>query len=255
VELLTAALLEEHGFRHGFNPRRGGVSVAPFDSWNLGRAAGDDAAAVSENHRRFATAIGFAHGALHEASQVHGAAVQVVSARTDPGALRHVEADALVAQAAGTAVGVRAADCLPLLLADPDSGAAAAVHAGWRGIVAGVVEAAVASLRVHAGASASRLLAATFPHIRGCCFEVGPEVADRLLASSPDAAVVDASRERPRVDLQRIVSAKLETLGVQPQRLTDVAGCTRCEPARFFSYRREGARSGRHIAAIVSRGP
>jgi YfiH family protein len=253
-ELLTAPALTAHGFRHGFSLRSGGVSAGSFATLNLGRGAGDSAAAVAENHRRFAGAVGFAAGALYETSQVHGSAVRAVAAGEPVSALRTDAADALIVPAGGLAIGVRVADCLPLLLADPESGAVAAVHAGWRGTVAGVVEAAVAALCALGGATSQRLLAATFPHIRGCCFEVGPDVADRLLAASPDSGVVDRTRDRPHVELQRVVSAKLEQLGVPVTNLTDLPGCTRCEPDRFFSYRRDGARSGRHIAAIVSRG-
>jgi YfiH family protein len=252
-DVLKAELLQELGFRHGFNLRTGGASASPFASFNLGRAVGDDPARVDENHRRFALAVGYAPGPLYEASQVHGVGVYAVANGDDPRTMRQREADALVAAAGGTAVGVRVADCVPLLLADAGSGAVAAVHSGWRGTVRGVVEAAVESLRAVGNGEPAVFTAAIFPHIRRCCFEVGDDVAETLLAASPDPEVVDRSRRKPHVDLSAIIASKLVRLGVPAACIEQVRGCTRCEPQRFFSYRRDGQRSGRHLAAIVSR--
>jgi YfiH family protein len=252
-DVLRSQLLEELGFRHGFNLRTGGTSATPFASFNLGRSVGDDPARVAENHARFARAVGYSADALYETSQIHGCAVCSVSAGDDPKLLRAREADALVASAGGAAVGVRIADCVPVLLVDAGSGSVAAIHAGWRGMVRGVVEAATETLLAAGGGPPAALSAAIFPHIRRCCFEVDDDVAEDLLAHSPDPDVVDHSRHKPHVDLSAIVSAKLEALGVPTARIDRVPGCTRCEPERFFSYRRDGQRSGRHLAAIVSR--
>lgn len=251
-DVLRSQLLLELGFSHGFNLRTGGSSAAPFASFNLGRAVGDDPAHVDENHRRFALALGYGVDSLYETSQVHGAFVRAVSAGDDPNTVRRDEADALLATRAGATVGVRVADCAPVLLADADSGAVAAVHAGWRGTALGVVECATRALLAAGHAEPTRLVAAIFPHIRRCCFEVGEDVAQTLLASSPDPDVVDRSRTRPHVDLGAIIAAKLQALGVPAVQVDSVPGCTRCEPERYFSFRREGQRSGRHLAAIVA---
>jgi polyphenol oxidase len=252
--VLRSKLLLSSSFAHGFNERRGGASTAgPYASFNLGRAVGDDPALVAENHQRFAGAVGYPPGALFEVSQVHGAAVVEVEPAATPGEVRAREADAVVAPPGGLAIGVRVADCAPLLIADLDSGAAAAIHAGWRGTVAGVVEAGVATLlRVGSGRPGA-LRAAIFPHIRSCCFEVGDDVAALLGAASPVDGVVDRGREKPHVDLAAILIGKLALLGVPAEHVEAVPGCTRCDAERFFSYRRGGARSGRHLAAIVSR--
>jgi YfiH family protein len=141
-----------------------------------------------------------------------------------------------------------------VLLADPASGAVAAVHAGWRGVVAGVVEAAVTRL-AELGAKPSDVLAAIGPHISLAAFEVSEDVAHQLEAVSPEAHVVDrTSWAKPHVDLRRIVRAKLRALGLGNERIDDVPGCTVLEPERFFSFRRDGARSGRHLSAIVAGG-
>ena len=255
ADVVRSGVLSALGVAHGFNLRTGGASVGPYASLNLGRSVGDLPEHVAENHRRFAAVVGYAPGALYETSQVHGAAVHVVDPERAIGQVRALEADALVAPAGGVAVGVRVADCVPVLLFDTRSGAVAAVHAGWRGTVRGVVEAGLQTLLATGAGDPSALRAAVLPHIRRCCFEVGDDVALELLAATPDRdrSVIDRSRSKPHVDLTAIVSAKLRALGVPAGSIDVVAGCTRCEPERFFSFRRDGKQSGRHLAAIVSR--
>lgn len=246
--LLRSESLAAAGFAHGFSTRQGGVSTGPFASLNLGRSVGDELAAVEENLRRFARTAGLDGDALYAVSQVHGADVRAVQRSDDPAALRAVEADGLVAGERGVAVSVRTADCLPVLLADPTTGRVAALHAGWRGVVRGIVPAGVAALGPAPG-----VLAAVGPGIGPCCFEVGPDVAETIAASAPGAAVVVAGRDgaRPRVDLRAAVRAQLRAAGVE--RVDDVAACTMCDAERFFSFRRDGKRSGRMLAAIAAR--
>lgn len=250
--VLRSELLRRHGFLHGFSLRTGGVSVAPYASLNLGRAVGDDPASVAENHKRMAEAVGYAPERLFEVSQVHGRHVRRVRGVETPALVRAEEGDALAATEHGVTVGVRAADCLPLLVVDPESRAVAAVHAGWRGVTLGVAGAAVQALCELGAASVSRLHAAVFPHIRSCCFEVGADVAEQIAQASPDKSVVDASRERPHVALDAVIRAQLVALGVPAAQIDDVPGCTRCDAERFFSYRRDGNRSGRHLLAVVA---
>ncbi len=251
-KILQSESLTRLGFAHGFSLRTGGVSHAPYDSLNLGRVVGDDPAAVAENHRRMAEAVGYPDGTLFETSQVHGVRVREVMVGEAPAAVREEEADALLAVSAGVAIGVRAADCLPLLVVDPKSRAVTAVHAGWRGTVAGVAPLAVRALRDRTGAPAERLHAAVFPHIRACCFEVGGDVAEQITAASPDKHVIDTTHARPHAVLAAVIRAQLAAAGLSPDKVDDVAGCTRCEPERFFSFRRDGTRSGRHLLAVVA---
>lgn len=249
--VLRAASLMEQGFEHGFSTRLGGVSEPPFDSLNLGAGVGDDPGRVAENQRRFAQQVGFAPERLFCVQQVHGGDVLRVGMEDEPRAVAARQADALVA-AAG-AVGVRTADCVPLLLADPESRYVAAVHAGWRGVCADVVGNAVRALCELGSAPAARLIGAVFPHIRSCCFEVGEDVAQQLTAAVPGHACVHTGpRGRPHVALDVLVRAQLVAAGLQPDRVQDVAGCTACDGARFFSFRRDAKRSGRHLAAIVA---
>lgn len=252
ADVLRSGALESLGFRHGFSLRTGGVSEGDFTSLNLGRAIGDAPEAVAENHRRFAAAVGYPGGALFEVSQVHGADVRVVEAGLEVEGLRALSADALVADRPGVAVGIRTADCLGVLLASPDTGAVAAVHAGWRGTVAGVVGTAVAKL-AQRGTAPDSLHAAILPHIGVCCFEVGADVADEIAAASDASDVVVVGDAQPHVDLAAVVVAQLAAAGVATARIDRVAGCTCCQPERFYSHRRDGQRSGRHVAAIVAR--
>jgi YfiH family protein len=127
----------------------------------------------------------------------------------------------------------------------------AAVHAGWRGVVGGVVQAALAHLAIRARGSQG-IVAAIGPSIGPCCFEVGEEVATALADAAPgDERIVLRDRDKPHVDLRRAVRLQLRALGVDDASIEDVPGCTRCDAEKFYSHRRDGARSGRLIAAIA----
>jgi YfiH family protein len=249
--LLRSTQLLALGVSHGFNLRTGGASQAPFASFNLARAVGDEPAAVARNHELFAAGVGFGPGRLFETSQVHGATLRVVSASEEPARVRAEDADVLVSAERGVAIGVRVADCVALLIADRAQGVVGAVHAGWRGVVARAAEVGVRGV-LALGGRADDLVVAIFPHIRACCFEVGEEVAAALDAAVPGLHAVQRTRPTPHVDLACIVRAQLASSGVRASQIEDVAGCTRCDPERFFSFRREGQRSGRHVAAIVA---
>ena len=243
--LLVAKNLSNGGFSHGFSTRAGGVSEGPYATANFGK--GDDPARVAENVRRFANAVGFESDALRQVTQVHGA--RVVDASTLRDAAAREEADALVLRAGGRsearAVGVRVADCVPLLVGSRARGVAA-IHAGWRGVVAGVIDAARAAL------DASDAIAAIGPCIGPCCFEVGADVGERIASACGEPRVI-ARREGDKafVDLRLAVREQLAMRGVTD--VEDVPGCTRCDAVRFFSYRRDGEHSGRHLAAIALR--
>jgi YfiH family protein len=250
--VLHAPVLTAQGFRHGFSTRRGGVSHAPFDSLNLALSVGDVPEHVAENQQRFAAAVGYDASRLFTLSQVHGREVRRVTKHDEPERVRAEQGDALVAQA-GLPVGIRSADCVPVLLADPQSRQVAAVHAGWRGVLAGVVPAALELLSTRAGAAPARILVGVFPHIRRCCFEVDDALAEQLAAAGPDAgqSVFQAAAGKPYVALDMIVRAQLRAAGVSEPNIDDVAGCTCCDSEQFFSYRRDGAKSGRHLTVIL----
>lgn len=241
--ILTSGALRE--FRHGFTTRKGGVSAPPFDEANLGGGVGDDPARVSENWRRLEAAAGLGFARVR---QVHGA--RVVRARL-PGPSPE-EADAVVSLEPGTAACVSVADCVPVLLADPRSGAVAAVHAGWRGTLARAAAEGVRALVREAAADPASLLAAIGPSIGPCCYEVSPELAARFDAELGPAVVRPGAA--PRLDLWAANAAVLVAAGVAPERIEPLRRCTSCEPGLFFSHRRDRGRTGRQVAYIAPRG-
>jgi YfiH family protein len=257
VPILQSPQLLAAGFRHAFFTRLGGVSSGEYASLNFAASTGDEPEHVAANVERAGAALGVPTARVHFLSQVHGVETLLVDERDDRDEVVHRVGDALAARGgADLACGVRSADCGTLLVGDPVSGAVCAIHAGWRGTVRGVVPAALARLRDLAGPRA-QLIAAVGPHIKPCCFEVDDDVAAELAAcsSAAERAVRRSPGAKPHVDLRAILHAQLVAAGVAADRIDDVRGCTVCDPERFFSFRRQGARSGRLLSAIVPRRP
>ncbi|HEX6275294.1 MAG TPA: peptidoglycan editing factor PgeF [Polyangiaceae bacterium] len=238
------------GFRHAFFCRRGGASAGPYESLNFSVAVGDEPERVEENLARAAGVLGVRKDRIFFLSQVHGAVARTLAGDERLEDVRTVEGDALASRAPALACSVRTADCVPILAADRRSGAVTAIHAGWRGVVRGVVEAGLLGLRELAGSDAE-LLVAIGPHIRRQAFEVSEDVARELEGASPVRGVVDRRGAKPHVDLARIVRGKLAALGIPESAVDDVGGCTLSEPERFFSFRRDGKIGGRLLSAIV----
>jgi YfiH family protein len=254
AEFLASELFLDAGFRHAFFTRRGGVSEGPYESLNFSRAVGDAPERVAQNVGLAAEALGVTAEHVYFLSQVHGAEARVLTGDERASDVLELEGDALVSRAAGVACGVRTADCVPILLADRRSGAVAAIHAGWRGVVRGVVEAGVEKLREVAG-DRGELIAVLGPHIRADAFEVDEDVADELASVSPVPCIVRRDGKKPHVRLDNIVRAKLVAVGVARDQIDDVGGCTVTEVPQFFSFRRDGKVGGRHLSAIVPRPP
>jgi polyphenol oxidase len=211
VTILTSDLLAQAGFLHAFPTR---------DT--------SDAAVLH--------ALGCS--VVIQVKQVHGARALLASETT--GAVA-VEGDAVVANAGGVAVGVRVADCVPVLVGDLASGRVAAIHAGWRGVVGGVVRAGVDLL------GGRERVAVIGPCIGACCFEVGRDVAAQI------GFVTREHGDKAYVDLRAAVRSQLRALGLADARIDDVAGCTRHQPGLFYSFRRDSGHSGRMLAAIAAR--
>jgi hypothetical protein len=203
----------------------------------MGTSTGDTPERVAENRRRLARAVGFAPEALVTARQVHGTRVHLVERAASPG-----EGDALVSSTPGLLVGVLVADCAPVVLADPGGRAVAVCHAGWRGLVAGVVEATVEALAPHV--PPQEVLAWVGPCLGPADFEVGPEVAARL-----DPAHLDHPRDhgRPRFDLPGAIVARLAAAGLAEERV-ETSGISTRSDRRTFSHRRDGPTTGRMLA-------
>lgn len=248
VSFLQSKLLLDAGFStHGFTKRTGGVSDGPFASLNLAFDIGDADENVSANLRKLQAASGV-DLPLARARQVHGhGAEKGEDARLSSWEARpKIDADALVSNG-GMVKLVQVADCVPLLLACPVSRVTAVVHAGWRGAVSGIVKSAI-RLMEELGADTSQVLAALGPSIGFPCYEVGEEVASRLVESA------DPKPKEPGkylLDLQNAVEVSLIIAGVSSNRMERVGGCTHCLEEDFFSYRKSGGTCGRSAAFIV----
>ncbi len=250
LPFLKSTLLEQAGFRHAFFTRQGGVSEGVYGSLNFSATTGDSVERFAENLRRGASALGVIPERVYFLHQVHGTEAHLLGGDEPREQVNATAGDALVSRNPLVACGVRTADCVPVLLADPTTGLVGAAHAGWRGAAAGVVGNTIEAMR-SAGARGP-LLAAIGPHISVRAFEVSEDVASELALASADPGVVERSYgPKPHVDLRRLLHAQLRGLGVSS--IDDVPGCTVNEPELFFSYRRDGQQSGRHLSAIVPR--
>jgi YfiH family protein len=247
IEILRSPVIPTEGFVHGFPTRAGGVSTGKRASLNLGARWGDDPAQVHENRRRVADAAGFDLARLQMTRHVHGTRVWVVG---DP-APEPAEFDVIVAATPGDTLAAFAADCIPLVFADPVARVAGAAHAGWRGTVNGAAVNAVRAMRDRFGSRPEDVRVALGPSIGPCCFEVGDEVVAAFRAAFGDlpGLVVDGPRKQ-HIDLRRATRAQLEREGVRSAAIDDQPPCTRCDPDRFFSYRRDGYEGGVHMGFI-----
>jgi YfiH family protein len=224
------------GARALFTTRRGGVSSGPYASLNLGRMTDDDPACVDENRGRLAAATGCERARVVYGRQVHGATVR--RATEPPGPDRAVaEEDGQATTLAGHPALVFTADCLPVLLAAGD--AVAAVHAGWRGLAAGILAEGIAALRELGAAGPVHALVG--PGARGCCYEVGDEV--HATFAHHDARVGERN-----LDLGKVARAELAAAGAVA--IEDVGLCTMCQPALLFSHRRDGGVTGRQAGVV-----
>lgn len=248
--LLACDRLDEAGALHAFTTRPGGESAPPFDSLNLSRGVGDAPAAVVGNRRRALAALGRALEDHVEVSQVHGATVALVDA-VDRG--RKIEgADGLATSDPAVVLAVHTADCVPVLLADPRSGAVGAVHTGWRGTAAGAAAEAVAVMRRAFGADPRDLIAGIGPAIGPCCYEVDAVVAESYASRRwRDAVLSPGHPSRWQLDLWEANRLQLLEAGLRPEGISTARMCTAHLPELFFSHRRDGI-TGR-MAALVAR--
>ncbi|MFJ2177962.1 peptidoglycan editing factor PgeF [Streptomyces sp. NPDC087851] len=220
------------GAHFAFTDRWGGVSAAPFGELNLGGAVGDDPAAVLANRDLAAKSLEIDPARVVWMNQVHGRDVAVTEG---PWTTEDIPAvDAVVTVRRGLALAVLTADCVPVLLADPVAGIAAAAHAGRPGLVAGVVPATVEAM-VSLGAEPARITARTGPAVCGRCYEVPAAMRDEVAAAVPEAGA-ETSWGTPSVDVVGGVHAQLASLGVLDRRRSEI--CTR-ESDDHYSYRRD----------------
>lgn len=249
VYALVSTTLEKEGFLAAFTERTGGVSEGPYRALNLSYSVGDLPRSVAGNRSLIVDRLDLRPFAV--AGLVHGARIlRIGKGRAGAGfeGPEHVipESDGLITKAARVPLAVTTADCVPLVLASAQEGEVAVVHAGWRGLAAGVVSAAARlfdepkSVRVAIG-----------PAIGPCHYEVGEDVALAVAAGSESGAISERRNGRVRLDLVATARLILRARGIR--RVEDTGLCTACERGRFFSHRRDGV-TGRQIAIAARRG-
>lgn len=244
--LLFSHHLRAAGAVHAFTTRQGGDDGR--QSFNLSRGVGDNPKVVAQNRSHVLAALGMAGAMQVEASQVHGATVAVVGS-DDAG---HVipGADGLVTSERGVMLAVHSADCVPLLLADPSRRVVAAVHAGWRGVAAGIASEAVTVMADRFGSRPGDLRVAIGPCIGPCHYEVDEPVIARLRAWSWWEDVVTPNPHgRWQLDLREATRRQVSERGVPVIQIETLDWCTFEHPELFYSYRRDGS-SGRMEAVI-----
>jgi len=255
---------------HGFSTVQGGGSDLDGKKiLNLGFTGWDTRKNVSQNRQRFQSALGAAEFSFAPLKQIHSDLVRQLNGATE----EPVFGDAAVTDQAGILLAVQTADCVPILLVDTKKRAVAAVHAGWRGTIRRITAKAVGQMRMHFGSEPTDLLAAIGPAIGNCCYEVGVELAADYLsqfADAPDFFDEFRTGDEPNpvqwlnqmppghqpppknvlLDLHRANESQLKQAGVQVSNIFVSNLCTACRPDLLFSYRKQGARSGRQMAAI-----
>lgn len=251
----AALLATLPGIRHAFFGRRGGVSEGPFATANMGLRSGDTASHVRENRARAARVLGVPPDRLLTARQVHGAVCAIVEEIWPYEAAP--EADALFCDRPGIAIGVTTADCAPVLLLDPVGRRVAAVHAGWRGLLGGVIEATLECFFAR-GSRPADLVAAVGPCIAQASYEVGPEFECAFIDADPAARCFfrpKAGSDRLLFDLAGCVAHRLRAGGLPASRIEVLQHDTCREEADFFSHRRNKLRGeprfGVQLSAIM----
>lgn len=243
--LRVAAWRAMPGLAHGFFGRAGGVSGRHCASLNVSRSVGDDPQAVASNWQRIARA--FPRLRFARMRQVHGARVVPVE-RADAAV---GEADGMIARAGGVGLAVLTADCVPLLCVAPTGPAVMALHAGWRGTLAGIAAAGVAEARRWLGVPPDSWQVAMGPSIGGCCYEVDAHIGQQLVdrwGAMPDAW--QPAGAHGQLDLRAANRHILRAQGVPDAQIEQVGPCTACQSGAYFSHRRSGGRAGRQLSVI-----
>jgi len=249
VVIYASTLLNEIGVRHAFSTRLGGVSAAPFDSMNLGNPNGceiqDESDHIATNYRILQQAVGFVPGERVWVHQVHGKVVLRASVGVPFD--RSAKADAIVSDDPRRILSIRVADCVPVLLAGDAGRIVAAVHAGWRGVVAGVVPEALGAMNV----DPQSCVAAIGPSISMPNFEVGPEVIATFKQTMDNRAPVSEEENgKGHVDLRVAIARQLIDASLPEGQIDITDRCTFRDRDEFFSHRRDHGTTGRMAALI-----
>lgn len=261
VRALICGPLETAGFTNGFSTRLGGISPMPADALNLAGFNEDTADNILENRRRFLKLFP-GEWKLAGCWQMHGTDVRVVNSAAEAKPAETSEGDtiycdAIVSNAQHVLAGVKTADCVPLLFGDPNTGAFAAVHAGWRGTFAGIAFYAMERLQKEYGAKPDHLHVAIGPAAAACCYEVGEEVIDgfRERFTYADELFIPTREDHARIDLLKANQTQLRDAGVRAEQIYTAPFCTMTRTDLFFSYRQEKQAQGKvgRLMSVIGR--
>jgi YfiH family protein len=261
VRALICGPLEEAGFANGFSTRGGGTSPMPEKALNLAGFNEDSAENILENRRRFLKLFA-GDWALAGCWQVHGSEVRLVNTSSDAKPAEDargdtVYCDAIVSNARGVLAGVKTADCVPILIGDPKTGAFAAIHAGWRGTLAEVANKALERMGTQYKTKPQDVYVAIGPAAGSCCYEVGTDVIDAFTVQvgAGDKLFTETREQHACIDLSQANRSQLISAGADPARINTAPLCTMCRTDLFFSYRREKNVHGKvgRLMSVVGR--
>jgi purine-nucleoside/S-methyl-5'-thioadenosine phosphorylase / adenosine deaminase len=255
ISYLVCDPLERAGFKNAFSTRLGGVSPLPDGALNLARFKGDSRENVEENRRRFLKAIAAEQAEIVTAHQTHSTERMWIETEAQARGPRP-ECDALVTRLQNLLLGIQTADCLPILIGDPESGAAGAIHAGWRGTAGRITERMIADLMMLVGANPRTAVAALGPAACASCYEVGQDVVGRYKSEFGywKKLLTGFSEERGKAHLD-IAAANVQQLafcGFTPDRIHVADYCTMHQNDLFFSYRREARGQPSAVGRLLS---
>jgi YfiH family protein len=255
IRILVSRSLEDKGFINGFSTRNGGVSPLPETALSLSGFDLDSKENIDENRRRFFSALGVSHR-LVCVRQVHGDSIMKIDDVSEAGDLESAS-DSIVSDIEGVVVGSKTADCVPILIGDPGTGAFAAVHAGWKGTVQSIVRKTVERLREEYSSKPDKLIAAIGPAASGRSYEVGEEVITAFRERFLDCEhLFDPTRDgHALIDLQLANAEQLVAAGLRYENVHVTTFCTMESPELFFSHRIDGAKYGKtgRLLAVIGR--
>ena len=247
-QLLTSKLLQNSNLLHAFTTRHGGVSTAPYHSFNLAFHVGDNALHVKENHQILGETLGYDYRRLVHMRQLHSDIVHIVDENDD---FHHPpQCDALITNQKNTPLMIMSADCTPVILYDPVQQVITVVHAGRAGAFLNIIEKSLQTMRTRFTCNAQNIIAVLGPSIHGCCYEINAQIASEAKQLGYGDMI---TRKACGIYLHvnRIVKKQLRDLGVQDDAIEELLYCTACRHERFFSYRADNHITGRLGAVIM----
>ena len=256
AEYFTSPLFDSFNVPHMFTTKNGGVSSGPFESLNMSVGQGqikDKKEFVERNHEIAANILGFTYADIVRTYQMHTAKIKIVD-KCDKSIAQGDDTDGvdgLITKDKGVLLSARMADCVPVLLYDTKNAACAAIHSGWRGTLGGIVPKAVKLMRESFGSTPDSIIAAIGPAANACCYEVGEEIYTAFTEQNGGFKAAFERRDgKLYLGLYIIIDQQLKLCGLGDNNISISRLCTICNPALFFSHRRQGAVRGTMAAFI-----